>query len=167
MIKTVLLDIDGILTDGAVYVDASGKETKRILFEDINAIFDLKRAGLEVGFITGEDNEFCDYVDRRFSPDYLIRGCKDKLGEFKKLADKMGLDKSSVCYAGDSQKDIELLEFVGQSFAPADSSTQVRNAAKAVLKAARGGGVIRELVDNILGLNNSKHAEQAPKTQPV
>ena len=61
MINTVLLDIDGVLTDGAVYVSADGKETKRILFEDIDAIFALKRAGLKIGFITGEDNEFCDY----------------------------------------------------------------------------------------------------------
>ena len=60
MINTVLLDIDGVLTDGAVYVSADGKETKRILFEDIDAIFALKRAGLKIGFITGEDNEFCD-----------------------------------------------------------------------------------------------------------
>ena len=56
-----------------------------------------------------------------------------------------------MCYAGDSQRDIELLEFVGQSFAPSDASTQVRNAAKKVLKAARREGVIRELVDSLLG----------------
>lgn len=150
MISTVFLDIDGVLTDGAVYVDASGKETKRILFEDIDAIFELKRKGIKVGFITGEDNDFCDYVYKRFSPDYLVRGCKDKLGEFKRLAEKNGLDKAEVCYAGDSQRDIELLAFVGQSFAPADSSPQVRNSAKVVLKASRGEGVIRELVDNIM-----------------
>ena len=51
MIDTVLLDIDGILTDGAVYVDSTGKETKRILFDDIDAIFELKRAGVKIGFI--------------------------------------------------------------------------------------------------------------------
>jgi 3-deoxy-D-manno-octulosonate 8-phosphate phosphatase (KDO 8-P phosphatase) len=150
MINTVFLDIDGILTDGAVYVDASGKETKRILFEDIDAIFELKRAGFKIGFITGEDNEFCDYVYRRFSPDFLIRGCKDKLGEFKQLAEEHDLDEAKMCYAGDSQRDIGLLEFSGKSFAPADSSVQVRNAAKEVLKASRGKGVVRELVDNIL-----------------
>ena len=151
MVNTVLLDIDGILTDGAVYVDASGKETKRILFEDIDAIFELKREGFKVGFITGEDNEFCEYVYRRFLPDYMIKGCKDKLRKFKNLAEGQGLDRAYVCYAGDSQRDIELLEFVEQSFAPSDASVHVRNAAKKVLKAARGEGVIRELVDSLLG----------------
>jgi len=75
VIDTVLLDIDGILTDGAVYVDSSGKETKRILFDDIDAIFELKRAGVKIGFITGEDNEFCRYVKKRFTPDFFATGC--------------------------------------------------------------------------------------------
>ena len=150
MIEVVFLDIDGVLTDGSVYVDSSGKETKRILFEDIDAIFELKRAGLKIGFITGEDNEFCDYVFKRFSPDFFIRGCKDKLSGFKKLAEENNFDKNATCYVGDSKKDIELLEFVGKSFAPSDSSAQVKNAAKQVLKASRGEGVIREMVEFIL-----------------
>jgi YrbI family 3-deoxy-D-manno-octulosonate 8-phosphate phosphatase len=150
VIEVVCLDIDGVLTDGAIYVDSSGKESKRIIFEDIDAIFELKRAGLKIGFITGEDSEFCNYVYRRFSPDFLVKGCKDKLSEYKKLAEKNGWDKNKVCYAGDSKKDIELLKFVGKSFAPSDSSELVKNAAKEVLKAARGKGVIRELVNNIL-----------------
>jgi YrbI family 3-deoxy-D-manno-octulosonate 8-phosphate phosphatase len=151
VIEIVFFDIDGVLTDGAVYVDASGKETKRILFEDINAIFDLKRAGIKVGFITGEDNKFCDYVYRRFSPEFLIRGCRDKLGAFKKLAEELGVEREKVCYVGDSQRDRELLEFVGQSYAPADASADVKSSAKKVLQASRGNGVIRELVDELLG----------------
>ena len=150
MINTVLLDIDGVLTDGAVYVSADRKETKRILFEDIDAIFALKRAGLKIGFITGEDNEFCDYVNRRFSPEFMVRGCKDKLNAYKRLAEENGLKREEVCYAGDSRKDAKLLEFIGQSFAPSDSAVQVKNAAKEVLKASRGEGVIRELADKIL-----------------
>lgn len=149
-INTALFDIDGILTDGAVYVDSTGKETKKILFEDIDAIFDIKRSGLKIGFITGEDNEFCDYVNRRFSPDFIIRGCKDKLNGFKTLAAKYGLDKTQVCYAGDTKSDIELLKFVGESFAPADSSAAVKEAAKEVLTVSRGEGVIQEVAIKIL-----------------
>ena len=62
MIEAVFLDIDGILTDGAVYVDASGNETKRIFFDDIDAIFAMKREGIKIGFITGENNDFCKYI---------------------------------------------------------------------------------------------------------
>ncbi len=149
-INTALFDIDGVLTDGAVYIDSMGKETKRILFEDIDAIFELKRGGLKIGFITGEENEFCDYVDRRFSPDFLVKGCKDKLNGFKMLADKYDLDKTLVCFVGDTKRDIELLKYVGNSFVPADSSLEVKNAAKEVLTVSRGKGVIREVVTKIL-----------------
>lgn len=150
MICVVLLDIDGILTDGAVYVDSLGKETKRIQFDDIDAIFKLKREGIKVGFITGEDNDFCQYVKTRFNPDFFLVGCKDKLGGFKKLAEKNNLDKETVCYAGDSERDIELLKYVGYSFAPNDVDLIVKNSAKMVLKVSRGQGVIKELTEIIL-----------------
>lgn len=150
MVETVLLDIDGILTDGSIYVDASGKETKRIQFDDIDAIFKLKRAGIKIGFITGEDNEFCQYVKNRFSPDYFLTGCKDKLAAFKKLAEENGLDRNNVCYAGDSERDMELLRYVGCSFVPGDVDPVIKSSAKTVLKASRGQGVIKELAGLIL-----------------
>ena len=150
MVNVVLLDIDGILTDGSVYIDTSGKETKRIQFDDIDAIFKLKRAGIKVGFITGEDNEFCQYVENRFAPDYFLRGCKDKLNGFKKLAEESGLDKKKVCYAGDAERDMELLSFVAYSYVPADVDPIIKGSAKTVLKASRGQGVIKELTSLIL-----------------
>ena len=112
MIDIVFLDVDGILTDGSVYVDAFGKETKRIQFDDIDAIFKIKRAGFKIGFITGEDNEFCKYLEKRFAPDYFLKGCKDKLTSFKKLAEENSLDKNNVCYAGDGERDMELLNYL-------------------------------------------------------
>ena len=150
MIGTVLLDVDGILTDGAVYVDSSGKETKRILFEDIDAIFDLKRAGVKIGFITGEDNAFCEYLKKRFAPDFFKTGCGDKLNTCKDLIKQAGLSLSSVCYAGDSKKDVGLLEFLPLSFAPADVGQNVKDAAKVILKASRGQGVVREIANHVL-----------------
>ena len=150
MIEVVLLDIDGILTDGSVYVDSSGTEIKKILFDDIDAIFQLKRVGIKIGFITGEDNKFCQYVKNRFSPDYFLSGCKDKLAAFKVLADEHNLDKKTVCYTGDSERDIELLKYVTHSFVPNDVDSKIKNSAKTVLKASRGQGVIKELSDLIL-----------------
>ena len=150
MTETVLLDIDGILTDGAVYVDSLGKETKRILFDDIDAIFELKRAGLKIGFITGEDNEFCLYVKNRFTPDFFEVGCKNKLNACKRFIEQAQLDITEVCYAGDSKKDIQLLQYLPLSFSPADADQIVKDAAKVVLKSNRGQGIIRELANHIL-----------------
>lgn len=149
MIDVAFFDIDGILTDGAVYVDSSGNETKRILFEDIDAIFALKRAGIKVGFITAENSKFCDYVRKRFEPDFFLSGCKEKLKGFKEIVEKNRLDVARVCYAGDSHKDIGLLKYLECSFAPADVDQRIKKSAKIVLNAARGKGVVREVVEYI------------------
>ena len=150
MINAVFLDIDGVLTDGAVYVDSSGNETKRILFDDIDAIFEMRRAGLKIGFITGEETSFCKFVKKRFKPDFFVSGCKDKLGALKKILEKTGMDKSQVCYAGDSEKDVSLLEFLPLSFAPSDVDSSIKTSAKITLKTQRGNGVIKEIARHIL-----------------
>ena len=155
MIDAAFFDIDGVLTDGAVYVDAQGNETKRILFDDIDAIFELKRSGVKIGFITGEDTDFCKYVQRRFEPDFFFTGCKDKLAVFKKLIGETGLDKNRVCYVGDSRKDIELLQFVEYSFVPSDVDLEVQESSKNVLQTPRGKGVIKEVAAQIHNLDNS------------
>jgi 3-deoxy-D-manno-octulosonate 8-phosphate phosphatase (KDO 8-P phosphatase) len=153
VIDAVFLDIDGVLTDGTVWVDAGGNETKRIAFDDIDAVFELKRAKIKVGFITGEDNKFCQYVRDRFCPDFFLSGCSDKLNAFKRLAQEAGLNTAKVCYVGDSKKDIELLKYVNYSCVPADVDQQIKEAAKVVLKASRGNGVIKEVAERVL-LNN-------------
>jgi YrbI family 3-deoxy-D-manno-octulosonate 8-phosphate phosphatase len=79
-----------------------------------------------------------------------LSGCKDKLASFKKLAEEYNLDKSTVCYVGDSERDIELLEYVTYSFVPNDVDSEIKNSAKIVLKASRGQGVIKELSSLIL-----------------
>lgn len=150
MIEVVFLDIDGVLTDGAVYVDASGNETKRILFDDIDAIFEMKRAGLKIGFITGEETPFCQFVKKRFTPDFFVAGCKDKLSALKQILEGTGMDKSQVCYAGDSKRDVPLLEFLPLSFTPSDVDNSIKTASKIVLKAQRGQGVIKEIAMHIL-----------------
>ncbi|MZH03398.1 MAG: HAD hydrolase family protein [Nitrospinae bacterium] len=150
MIEAVFLDIDGILTDGAVYVDSSGNETKRILFDDIDAVFEMKRAGLKVGFITGEDNSFCEFIQKRFAPEFFVSGCKDKLGALKQILTETGMVKSQVCYAGDSKKDVPLLEFLPLSFVPSDVDNSIKASAKIALKTPRGHGVIKEIAMHIL-----------------
>jgi len=142
--KVLLMDIDGVLTDGMVYIDSRGNETKRLSFDDIEAIFELKRAGIKIGFITGEKNGFSEYIRRRFSPDYFASGCKDKLGYFRAMEEREGLDRSSVCYVGDSVKDVELLKYLDLSFAPSDAVSEAKGAAKRVLSATRGNGVVNE-----------------------
>ncbi|MBI4823870.1 MAG: HAD-IA family hydrolase [Nitrospirae bacterium] len=149
MIKAVFLDIDGVLTDGKVTINASGEEAKTISYDDIDAIFELKRLGIKIGFLTGEDNHFTRYVKRRFLPDFFSAGCKDKLNTFKTLIAEASLNASEVCYVGDSKKDISLLEYLEHSFAPSNAIVEARAAAKTTLRATRGEGVVKEILEHI------------------
>lgn len=156
MIKTAFFDIDGVLTDGNVYIDADGKESKRISFDDIDAVFAIKRSGVKLGFISGENNAFSEYVQKRFSPNYFASGCKDKLAYFKEICESEKMDKKAACYVGDSQKDIPLLEYLDYSFVPADVGQDVKNASKCVTTANRGAGVIQEVAAFITQINGKK-----------
>jgi D-sedoheptulose 7-phosphate isomerase len=154
VVGLALFDIDGVLTDGKVYV-VDGKEAKNIAYEDIDAIFRLKRAGIRIGFITGEPaNSFADYVCQRFNPDYFICDSKNKIDDYSKLN-----NIKPACFVGDSEKDIGLLRAVEYSYCPADAPEEVKRAAKHILKAKRGDGVIREVADIIL--NGAVSTEQA------
>ena len=150
MIKAAIFDIDGILTDGIIIVNSQGEEFKSILFVDIDAFFELKRKGFKVGFLTGEDTDFCKYIKRRFLPDFLIAGCKNKLTAFKNLSAKYGLSRTNTIFVGDTRKDITLLKYLKYSFAPYNADKEVKAAAKFVLKSRSGEGVIKEAVDFIL-----------------
>ncbi len=146
----LLLDIDGILTDGRVWIGPDGSESKAIAFVDIDAVFRLRRAGLRIGFITGESGPFTEYVRRRFEPDIMITGRKDKLAAFNELVKELDLDRERVAYAGDSHHDIELLRALTRTFAPADAHEAVRGAATHVLRTRRGEGVVEEIADILL-----------------
>jgi D-sedoheptulose 7-phosphate isomerase len=153
-IDLALFDIDGVLTDGKVYV-VDGKEAKNIAYEDIDAINRLKRAGMDVGFITGDPlSSFIGYVHKKVKPFFIISGSKNKLKKFNETE----YARMKFAYVGDSEKDIGLLRRACLSFCPADSPEEVKKAAKHVLKAKRGEGVIREVAGIIL---NGTIIEQA------
>ena len=156
MITVVIFDIDGILTDGHLYIDSLSNETKRISYDDIDAIFELKRKGIKIGFVSGEDGSFSSYVRKRFEPDFFIAGCKDKLSWFKELEQEGSIQRDEACFVGDSLKDAELLEYIYTSYAPADVDPLVKSRAKKITKATRGNGVVREVVYSVLAQNRQQ-----------
>jgi 3-deoxy-D-manno-octulosonate 8-phosphate phosphatase (KDO 8-P phosphatase) len=150
LVDVALFDIDGILTDGKVYIDADGKETKRISYDDIDALFLFKKKGVKIGFITGEKSSFSDLVKKLYTPDFWGSGRRDKLACFKEMVEMHGIERARTSYAGDAKTDIELLSYLDYSFAPADVDEEVRSAAKYVLHASRGNGVIKEVAGFLL-----------------
>ena len=149
MIKLVILDIDGVITDGKVQIDSKGNESKQIDFMDIDAIFELKRKGYKLGIITGEDAPINDYFNRRFKPDFFYSSCKDKVSAVKEVMNKDGYKREEICFVGDSKYDIDTVEYVGLGVCPNNASENVKKKADVILNSNGGDGCIMELV-NIL-----------------
>jgi YrbI family 3-deoxy-D-manno-octulosonate 8-phosphate phosphatase len=146
MIKIFATDIDGVLTDGKVYI-YQGKEIKSICYQDLDAFGDMRRDGIEIAVITGEDNEFTDYIKQKIKPVYFYSGCKDKAWAVFDLIQKSGIDKSCVCYIGDGKYDIGAMENVGISMCPSNAIERVKQIASIVLNRRGGDGCIAEAYD--------------------
>ena len=146
-IKLVLLDIDGVLTNGRVTVDAVGNEMKTIDFKDIDAVFEMKRRGYKVGFITGEATPITEYFRKRFQPDYFHNGCKDKPAALDRILADCGLTADETCYVGDAKYDIPVMRRVKLSACPANAINAVKALADLQLTARGGEGCVWELLE--------------------
>ena len=150
MIKALILDIDGVLTDGKVSFDAAGNELKAIDFRDLDAFWEFKRRNILTALVTGEDTPIVEQFKRRFAPEYLFRGCKDKPAAVKKIASAAGIALENICYMGDGKFDLPVMALVGLSACPANAIREVKAAAKLNLQSSGGNGCIKELLDLLI-----------------
>jgi len=147
MIKLVLMDIDGVITNGKVQINGEGQENKQLDFKDIDAIFELKKKGYKIGIITGEDTPIVKYFNDRFKPHYFYFNCKDKVSKIKKIQRESGYKNDEICFIGDSKHDIDAIKYAGLGVCPDNAPANVKNIANAVLKSSGGNGCIQELLD--------------------
>jgi D-sedoheptulose 7-phosphate isomerase len=145
LIKAVLFDIDGVLTDGTVSVDQDGREVKRMSLIDIDAVHDIKRQGFIIGAITGESAEKCSYFEKRFPWDYFYSGTKDKLSIVKEIEEQAQLTPNEICYVGDGWYDIDPLSYVGMSVCPQNAIPEAIDIVDIRLNKRGGDGCIWEL----------------------
>lgn len=154
MIKLVVFDIDGVLTDGSIQVDSQGNEQKRINLKDIDGVFELKRKGFLLAAITGEDSHIVAYFQGRFPWDRFLKGCKRKGDALGALMAELGLDRGAVAYIGDGKYDIEVLPLAGLSFCPADAVKEAQLACDIVLSRRSGEGCVWEMMEILERYNN-------------
>lgn len=160
MIKLVIFDIDGVLSDGALIVDSQGNEQKRINLKDVDAIFALVREGYMIAAVTGEDTEIVKYFERRFPWSYFYKGIKKKKQAIEEIVRRSGHGFQETCFIGDGKYDVEAMSSVGFSACPADAVTDVRAAADMVLHNPGGNGCIWELAEILKRLKNTDKGYQ-------
>lgn len=152
-IRLLALDIDGVLTDGTARLDPGGNISKQIAFHDLDAITTLRREGLAVALVTGEEDALVDAVAHRFAVTTVVRGAKQKLGAIEQLARKQGIGLGEVCYVGDSDRDAAALAAVGLGLAPSNAAPAARAAAHRTLIARGGFGAAAEAARLVQQLN--------------
>ncbi len=155
-IRAIVLDVDGVLTDGTFWWGPDGAEFKRFSFADVMGISLARKAGLRVVLISGEDSPLIDRFAHKMGIEDVFKNCKDKGAALRAFAQRRGLDLAAVAYMGDDVNDLPALALAGLSAAPASAHASVRNAVRLVVEKPGGRGAVRELVDHILAELNPK-----------
>ncbi len=145
-IRLLVLDLDGVITDGTVLLFASGDEVRSVHFHDLDAVARVRRLGVEVAILSGENNPAGHRVAARFGIEEAVWGAKDKLVALEEMTRRLGIPLEETCYVGDADRDAPALKAAGLGLAPADGTPTARAAADRVLEAVGGRGAVAEAV---------------------
>lgn len=149
-IRMLLLDVDGVLTDGGLYYSADGIELKRFHAHDGYGVVLARRHGLKVGLISGRSTPIVDARAAVLHIEDVIQGTEDKVSAMRTLQKKYGYADEEFAFVGDELFDMPLLQTVGFSAAPKNARPEVKNVVHYVTATSGGEGVAREIVELIL-----------------
>ncbi len=149
-IKLLLLDVDGVMTDGTIILDSRGNETKAFHVRDGHGIKLAQREGIVIGIITGRSSEAVNLRARELGIQEVHQGAHDKLAVYDSLVTKYGLRDEEIAYIGDDSVDVAIFERVGLAAAVADADPSVKPHVDMITKATGGRGAVREVITLIL-----------------
>jgi len=149
-IKLIILDVDGVLTDGGIVIDGQGDEIKSFSAHDGAGIRYLYRAGLKAAVITGRKSAAVEARCRDLGIEDVHQKALEKLPPYNAILAKHGLRDEEVCYIGDDLMDLPPMRRCGFPVAVANARTEVRAAAAYVTVAQGGHGAVREVIDKVL-----------------
>ena len=149
-IRMLVLDVDGVLTDGRLYFDSQGNETKAFCTRDGLGMRALQSQDTVLAFITGRQSEIVTRRAAQLGVEHVYQGRNDKLNAFNDLLSNTGMDEEQICYAGDDWIDIPVLDRVGLAVTVADADPVVKNRVHWVTSCGGGRGAVREICDLIL-----------------
>ncbi|MEK7487325.1 MAG: HAD hydrolase family protein [Planctomycetota bacterium] len=148
-LKALLMDVDGVLTDGSIWLDAQGQEMKRFHVWDGAAIQWLQKQGIPVGWITGRSSVAVQTRARELGV-VLRDGVREKQASYQEFLALWNLQESETGYIGDDLIDIPVLKRVGFSFAVENACDEVKQCAQYITQKSGGSGAVREIIELIL-----------------
>lgn len=150
-IRLLVLDVDGTLTDGGIYIDANGVQSKKFNIRDGMGITILQEAGIAVGIIShSRSKAILDERARMLGIKYVYSGKEPKFEVLGRWMEELSLSIEQIAYIGDDVNDIEMLENVGLSACPSDAHFNVVRVVDVVLQREGGKGCVREFIDRFL-----------------
>jgi len=149
-IKLLLLDVDGVMTDGGVYFSETGDEEKKFNIQDGYGIVKLQRSGVMAGIITGRVSKLVQRRANELGIQEVYQNLENKLDAYQQIKQKLNLSDSEIAYIGDDEPDLSIIGRVAFSAAPSDAVTAVKKSVHYVCKRKGGEGAVREVVDLIL-----------------
>ena len=157
-IRLLVLDVDGVLTDGRLYFDNNGLETKAFNTRDGFGMKALQRSGIEVAIITGRKSEIVTQRMQHLNIEHVYQGRDDKLNAFHQLLDITGFTANEVCYAGDDWLDLPVLVRAGLAVTVADADEYVKQHAHWITQRKGGEGAVREICNLLLSAQGKDRA---------
>ncbi|CRL62109.1 3-deoxy-manno-octulosonate-8-phosphatase KdsC [Proteus penneri] len=149
-IQLLICDVDGVMSDGLIYMGNNGEELKAFNVRDGYGIRCLLTSGIEVAVITGRQSKLLEDRAKTLGITYLYQGQHNKLLAYQQLLDTLNLKPEQTAYIGDDLIDLPVMEKVGLSVAVADAHPLLTPRANYVTRIAGGRGAVRELCDLIL-----------------
>jgi 3-deoxy-D-manno-octulosonate 8-phosphate phosphatase (KDO 8-P phosphatase) len=153
-IKLLAMDVDGTLTDSAMYYSARGEEMKRFSTRDGMGITLLHNGEIDTAILTSENSPIVSARADKLKIKHVILGCRDKSSAITDLALSLGLDLSEIAFIGDDINDEHIMRIVGFSACPADSVETIKSTSGYICKFNGGNGAVREFAEMILIAQN-------------
>ena len=154
-IRLLVMDVDGVMTDGKIIYTSDGQELKSFNIKDGIGIKRAQASGIETAIITGRTSPMVERRARELGIAHLVQGREDKLAALSDLVDQMNLSLDQVAYIGDDLPDLTAIESVRLGACPADAATEVKSKANWVSTRGGGDGCVRELCDLLVSHKSS------------
>lgn len=154
-IKLLVCDVDGVFSDGRIYLGNDGEELKAFHTKDGYGIKALAKSGVDVGIITGRRSNIVLNRMKSLNVQYIVQGQEEKLPALKELADLLALAPEQVAYIGDDMPDLACIDYVGLGIAVNDAHPTVLNHAVYTTYTRGGFGAVREVCDLIMQAQNT------------
>lgn len=148
MIKLIVMDVDGTLTDGKIYLSNNGDEYKAFNVKDGYAIKKVRESGIITCILTGRKSNCVSFRGKELNVDYVIQGSSDKVFSLNALIDSLNISYDEVLYIGDDMNDFDCMKKCSYKACPNDASIEIKKISNYVSSKNGGEGAVRDIIEH-------------------